>query len=198
MEERRESAEMTREEKIESLNRWCVGHPCSSLDCRIYDICHQYPGDWSKQSDESIDKVFEALWEGDVKQQCEIDLKKAEAKRGLRAETPVLNEYIFAQDQTAKADYGKLPVNLVPTQIVRDIAEVRQYGNEKYGDPDNWRKVEKLRYVAALERHLLAYKDYLNGDDDGLDKESEIEHHKHMACNMAFICEMERWEKNKT
>lgn len=99
--------------------------------------------------------------------------------------------------QKAKADAGKLPMNLVPTQIVRDIAEVRQYGNEKYGDPDNWRKVEKLRYVAALERHLLAYKDYLNGDDDGLDKESEIEHHKHMACNMAFICEMERWEKEE-
>ena len=100
-------------------------------------------------------------------------------------------------DQEAKADAGKLPMNLVPTQIVRDIAEVRQYGNEKYGDPDNWRKVEKLRYVAALERHLLAYKDYLNGDDDGLDKESKIEHYKHMACNMAFICEMEKWEKEE-
>lgn len=98
-------------------------------------------------------------------------------------------------NQDAKADAGKLPMNLVPTQINRDIAQVRQYGNEKYGDPDNWRKVEKIRYVAALERHLLAYKDYLNRDDDGLDKESGIEHYKHMACNMAFICEMERWEK---
>lgn len=99
--------------------------------------------------------------------------------------------------QDAKADAGKLPMNLVPTQIDRDIAQVRQYGNAKYGDPDNWRKVEKIRYVAALERHLLAYKDYLNGDDDGLDKESGIEHYKHMACNMAFICEMERWEKKE-
>lgn len=99
--------------------------------------------------------------------------------------------------QDAKADAGKLPMNLVPTQINRDIAQVRQYGNEKYGDPDNWRKVEKIRYVAALERHLLAYKDYLNKDDDGFDKESGIEHYKHMACNMAFICEMERWEKKE-
>lgn len=99
--------------------------------------------------------------------------------------------------QDAKADAGKLPMNLVPTQINRDIAQVRQYGNEKYGDPDNWRKVDKIRYAAALERHLLAYKDYLNGDDDGLDKESGIEHYKHMACNMAFICEMERWEKKE-
>ena len=106
-------------------------------------------------------------------------------------------EAALSKTQEAKADAGKLPMNLVPTQIVRDIAEVRQYGNEKYGDPDNWRKVEKLRYVAALERHLLAYKDYLNGDDDGLDKESKIEHYKHMACNMAFICEMEKWEKEE-
>ena len=104
-------------------------------------------------------------------------------------------EIHLKEDQEAKADAGKLPMNLVPTQISRDIAQVRQYGNEKYGDPDNWRKVEKVRYVAALERHLLAYKDYLNGDDDGVDKESGIDHYKHMACNMAFICEMERWKK---
>lgn len=102
----------------------------------------------------------------------------------------------ISSSQDAKADSGKLPMNLVPTQIVRDIAQVRQYGNDKYGDPDNWRNVEKIRYVAALERHLLAYKDYLNGDDDGFDKESKIEHYKHMACNMAFICDMEKWEKD--
>ncbi len=100
-------------------------------------------------------------------------------------------------DQTAKADSGKLPMDLVPPQIVRDIAEVREYGNDKYGDPDNWRRVEKRRYVAALMRHLAAYIDYLNGDDDGKDKESGIEHYKHMACNMGFICEMEKWEKEK-
>lgn len=121
-----------------------------------------------------------------------IGYLKDEMKRQLVEGVDISTEF---DSQEAKADAGKLPMNLVPTQIVRDIAEVRQYGNEKYGDPNNWRKVEKLRYVAALERHLLAYKDYLNGDDDGLDKESEIEHHKHMACNMAFICEMERWEK---
>lgn len=109
----------------------------------------------------------------------------------------IKRQLLGERDQNAKADAGKLPMNLVPTQINRDIAQVRQYGNEKYKDPNNWRKVEKLRYVAALERHLMAYKDYLNGDDDGFDKESGIEHYKHMACNMAFICEMERWEKKE-
>lgn len=91
-------------------------------------------------------------------------------------------------NQEAKADAGKLQISLVPTQIIRDIAEVRMYGNKKYGDPDNWKTVEKSRYVDALLRHLLAYLD----NPDGVDEESGIKHYKHMACNIAFICEMEK------
>lgn len=91
-------------------------------------------------------------------------------------------------DQTAKADAGKLKLSLVPTQIIRDIAEVREYGNNKYGSPDNWKNVEIQRYRDALFRHLLAYLD----DPHGVDEESGIEHYKHMACNMAFLCEMEK------
>ena len=96
-------------------------------------------------------------------------------------------------DQTAKHDEGKLQIHLVPTQIIRDIAEVRMYGNEKYGDPDNWKNVEKWRYVDALLRHLLLYLD----DPDGVDEESGIKHYKHAACNMAFICAMEEKEETK-
>lgn len=89
-------------------------------------------------------------------------------------------------DQTAKADAGKLMLSLVPTQIIRDIAEVRMYGTEKYGDPDNWKRVELQRYVDALYRHFLAFLDSPNSTDE----ESGIAHYKHMACNMAFICAM--------
>lgn len=59
-------------------------------------------------------------------------------------------------DQQAKADGGKLQIHMVPMQIVRDIAEVRMYGTKKYGDENNWRKVELMRYVDALLRHTLA------------------------------------------
>ena len=92
--------------------------------------------------------------------------------------------------QEAKHDAGKLPLSLVPMQIVRDIAEIRRFGVEKYRDPDNWKKVEKQRYIDALLRHLLAYLE----DPDGVDEESGIKHYKHVACNLAFICEMEREE----
>lgn len=93
----------------------------------------------------------------------------------------------------AKRDQGKPKISLVPPQIIRDIAEVREYGNEKYGDPNNWKTVEKQRYVDALMRHLLSYIE----DPDGVDEESGIRHYKHAACNLAFICEMERNKENK-
>lgn len=89
-------------------------------------------------------------------------------------------------NQEAKADAGKLQISMVPTQIIRDIAEVRMYGNRKYGDPNNWKTVEMPRYVDALMRHLLAFLD----DFDSVDAESGIKHYKHAACNMSFICDM--------
>lgn len=92
-----------------------------------------------------------------------------------------------APDQTAKQDAGKLQITLVPTQIIRDIAEVRMYGNKKYGSSDNWKNVEPVRYRDALMRHLLAYID----DPKSIDAESGLPHLWHAACNMAFLCEME-------
>lgn len=89
--------------------------------------------------------------------------------------------------QTAKADAGKPKLSLVPSQIIYDIAEVREYGNRKYGDPDNWKTVEKERYRDAAYRHFLAYLK----DPNGVDEESGIKHLKHLACNIAFLCEME-------
>ena len=91
-------------------------------------------------------------------------------------------------DQTAKADAGKEQLTLVPRQIIRDIARIREYGNNKYGDPDNWKTVEPERYRDAAFRHWLAYLD----DPDGVDEESGLKHLWHLACNIAFLCEMEK------
>ena len=96
-------------------------------------------------------------------------------------------------DQSAKADAGKPNLTLVPTQIIRDIAEVREYGNRKYGSRDNWKNVELERYIAALYRHLLEMVE----DPLSVDSESKIEHYKHIACNAAFICEMLKGEGKK-
>ena len=91
--------------------------------------------------------------------------------------------------QKEKADLGKPRLTLVPRKILTAIARVREYGNNKYpeGGPDNWKKVAPERYRDALFRHLVAYLD----DPQGVDKESGLKHLDHLACNVAFLCELE-------
>lgn len=102
------------------------------------------------------------------------------------------NDILADALQKAKADVGKPQLTLVPRQIIKDIAEVREYGNKKYpdGGPDNWKQVSAQRYRDAMFRHLIAYLD----DPDGVDSESGIKHLKHLACNIAFLCELENKE----
>ena len=90
-------------------------------------------------------------------------------------------------DYTAKKDKGKPQLRHVPMQIVYDCAEVRQFAIDgKYKDPDNWKRVEIERYIDAMLRHMIEFV----RNPEGKDKESGIEHYKHAACNMAFICEL--------
>lgn len=96
-------------------------------------------------------------------------------------------EIIEPADQDAKADAGKLKLSLVPTSIIRDIAVIRMYGTKKYKDPNNWKNVTVERYRDAAYRHFLAYLD----DPDGIDMESGYPHLWHLACNIAFLCELE-------
>lgn len=92
-------------------------------------------------------------------------------------------------DQKAKQDDGKLKLTLVPRKVIEAIARVRMYGNSKYpeGGIDNWKMVEPERYRDALFRHLLAYLD----DPYSIDEESGLPHLWHIACNVAFLCELE-------
>lgn len=59
--------------------------------------------------------------------------------------------------EIAKDDMGKAKLSLVPVQIIRDIAVVREYGTEKYHDPDNWKKVELQRYIDAFLPALVVF-----------------------------------------
>lgn len=93
----------------------------------------------------------------------------------------------MAPDGTAKADTGKPRPTLVPTSLIRAVTAVREYGTAKYHDPENWRTVEPQRYRDALYRHWLSYLD----DPHGVDAESGLPHLWHVACNVAFLIEME-------
>lgn len=94
-----------------------------------------------------------------------------------------------APDQMAKSDAGKPKLTLVPRDIIWAIAAVREYGNRKYpeGGSENWRQVEIPRYRDAAFRHFLRYLD----DPAGADEESGLPHLWHLACNIAFLCELE-------
>ena len=93
--------------------------------------------------------------------------------------------------QAAKHDEGKAQLSLVPTKITYAIARIREYGTKKYGDPENWRQVELQRYRDAMYRHMLAYID----DPHGVDEESGLPHLWHLACNVAFLCELDDAEE---
>ena len=70
------------------------------------------------------------------------------------------------------------------------VAAVRQYGVEvKYPETgvNGWRTIGKERIRDAMYRHLLRYLD----DPDGVDEESGLPHLWHLACNVAFLCELE-------
>lgn len=89
-------------------------------------------------------------------------------------------------NQEAKQDAGKPRPTLVPVSLIEAVMAVREHGTMKYKDPDNWRQVEPQRYKDALYRHWLSY---LSGKED--DEESGLPHLWHMACNLAFLIEME-------
>lgn len=89
---------------------------------------------------------------------------------------------------TYKHDKDKPRLDLVPPGIIEAVGVIRTYGAAKYGENTNWEKVDKSRYKVALMRHLC---EYLR-DENSVDEESGYLHLWHMACNIAFLCELQR------
>lgn len=90
-------------------------------------------------------------------------------------------------NQTAKADGGKLRLTLVPTEAVEAVAAIRMFGVQKYTDPENWKRVEKDRYKDAALRHFIRY----CREPYGMDDESNLPHLWHCLCNLFFLCSLE-------
>lgn len=95
-------------------------------------------------------------------------------------------------DQQAKADQGKPHPSYVPVALIEGVMAVREYGNQKYHDPDNWKQVEPERYHQAMLRHILA----AWNDPYKIDPESGLPHIAHVATNIAFLLEMKEERKN--
>lgn len=89
---------------------------------------------------------------------------------------------------TYKSDKNKPRLDLVPPAIIEAVGYIRTYGVQKYGENTNWEKVEIHRYRVALMRHLCGYL----RNPAGVDNESGLPHLWHAACNIAFLCELEK------
>jgi len=90
-----------------------------------------------------------------------------------------------------KNDNGKPVLTLVPREMLWDIAHVRMYGMFKYPETGEhgWKNLDVNRIRNAAYRHFMHYLD----DPDGLDDESGLPHLWHLACNVAFLCEREKF-----
>jgi len=86
-----------------------------------------------------------------------------------------------------KIGLTKVPLRLVPSALMIEVARVMELGAKKYG-PYNWRtnKVLSTVYIEAAMRHLLSYL-----DGETLDTESGVSHLAHVAACMGILLDAE-------
>lgn len=81
-----------------------------------------------------------------------------------------------------KYDKGKVPLELLPTQALEEMAKVLAYGKIKYAEW-NWSKGFKWgRLIGAAMRHLFAWQ---RGEDR--DPETNLSHLAHLGCCVLFL-----------
>jgi hypothetical protein len=80
-----------------------------------------------------------------------------------------------------KHDQAKNRWDLLDFDFMDQCVRVLTMGSIKYA-PNNWKLVERRRYVGALLRHISAY---LQGE--ALDPETGCSHLAHAFCNLMFL-----------
>ena len=87
---------------------------------------------------------------------------------------------------------GKLRVDLVPRDAIRQVAVVMEKALEKYTE-DSWKNCPEKLYGAATYRHLLDYLD----DPTGVDHESGLPHYAHVAASAMILCALAHTNNNE-
>lgn len=114
-----------------------------------------------------------------------VDCETLLTAQGVRYE--VVEEFL-------KFDAEKLRYDLIPPSAVKALAEVLTFGARKY-KPNNWKNCQDPeRYLAALIRHVEAYR---SGEE--LDADSGLPHLAHAMTNLSFLLELgyvpQEWNK---
>ncbi len=85
-----------------------------------------------------------------------------------------------------KYDAEKVDMDLVSPYAIEKIAQVMTYGKKKYG-ANNWRAgITFDRLLAAVLRHINAYR-----KGQTLDPETGLSHLAHAACGLSMLLEFE-------
>lgn len=87
-----------------------------------------------------------------------------------------------------KFDDDKRDFTLLPWPAVEEIVKVLEFGAKKYSR-DNWKHVAAERYTKAAFRHLVAY-----NQGEELDQESGLSHLAHLGCCVLFLISLEKTE----
>lgn len=140
-----------------------VGYARTLRDANtIRSYCHRIPyGDFIEFNNLTIDQKLE------IAKNWEISLDK---------------ESVVLAEVGTKFDSSKLPLQLLPTDVLEQVAAVLLFGSKKYG-VNNWRKgIKYSRLYGAALRHLWAW---WRGIDN--DEETGLPHLAHAICCITFI-----------
>ena len=90
----------------------------------------------------------------------------------------------IVETEAAHHDEGKCRVDLVPTSLIRSVADILAFGAQKYSEY-NWQKGMPWRKLyGSIQRHMMSWM-----DKEDIDPESGLPHLAHAACDIAFLIE---------
>lgn len=94
-----------------------------------------------------------------------------------------MSETIVVKEESGgmKGDGGKRDWSLADFEFLDRVVDVLTFGAKKY-TPNNWQRVSKHRYQAAIYRHLSLY---VQGEMN--DEETGLPHLAHVACSAMFL-----------
>ena len=155
-------------------------HPHEAASLMGYEVVEEHTQTHEKTHADAIENARVHLEEDNLN----VDYEKMNL--GDFAKSGEISTNAQGGQQEAKADHGKPHPSYVPVALIEGVMAVREYGNQKYHDPDNWKQVEPERYHQAMLRHILA----AWNDPYKRDPESGLFHIQHVACNIAFLLEL--------
>ena len=96
---------------------------------------------------------------------------------------------LIDKEEGIKHDQGKPRMDLIPPEMLEEVAKVLTFGANKYSDR-NWEKgLDWGRVYGALQRHLNSWWGNTNG---GIDEETGLSHLSHALCCLSFLVAYEK------